>query len=66
MGQQATAVTHFRYMGGVGCGGWNRLKVAFQPLKVISLTASWWYMQVYAGVGVASYCGPIFGLNNLH
>ena len=37
-----------------GGGGWEkrgiRLKVGFQPLKVISPTASWiwWCMQVYA------------------
>ena len=37
--------------------GWGAgLKVCFQPLKVISPTASWirWFMQVYAGVGVVS------------
>ncbi len=35
-------------------GGWViRLKVAFQPLKIISPTASW-VRLVYVGVGVVS------------
>ncbi len=38
------------YFCAMGRRGWIRLIVSFQPLKVISLTASWirWCMQVYA------------------
>ena len=37
--------------------GGHAYKVCFQPLEIVSLTASliWCYMEVYGGVGVASY-----------
>ena len=48
-----------------GGGGGIRLNVGFQPLKVISPTASWIWscMQVYAGIGIWTY--HLFGPNDL-
>ena len=56
---QVYTLTHSQLFNG---GEGRRLKVGFQPLKIISPTARWirYCMQVYVGAGVGSDFGPVF------